>query len=48
MAILENGMIAENGPVKNVFNAPKSDTAKLFLKIDTGFVNFGWEGGGGI
>jgi D-methionine transport system ATP-binding protein len=48
MAVLEDGKIAEDGPVKNVFNAPKSDTAKLFLKIDAGFANFGWEGGGGI
>lgn len=48
MAVLEDGRIAENGPVKNVFDAPKSDTAKLFLKIDAGFANFGWEGGGGI
>jgi D-methionine transport system ATP-binding protein len=48
MAVLEDGKIVENGPVKNVFNAPKSDTARLFLKIDAGFANFGWEGGGGI
>jgi D-methionine transport system ATP-binding protein len=48
MAVLEDGHIVEDGPVKNVFNSPKSDTAKLFLKIDAGFANFGWEGGGGI
>jgi D-methionine transport system ATP-binding protein len=48
VAVLEDGRIAENGPVKNIFRAPKSDTAKLFLKIDAGFANFGWEGGGGI
>jgi D-methionine transport system ATP-binding protein len=48
MAVLEDGRIAEDGPVKSVFNEPKSDTAKLFMKIDAGFANFGWEGGGGI
>jgi D-methionine transport system ATP-binding protein len=48
MAVLEDGKIVENGPVKSVFNSPKSDTAKLFMKIDAGFANFGWEGGGGI
>jgi D-methionine transport system ATP-binding protein len=48
MAVLEDGKIVENGPVKRVFASPKSETAKLFLKIDAGFANFGWEGGGGI
>jgi D-methionine transport system ATP-binding protein len=48
MAVLEDGVIVENGSVRNVFGAPKSETAKLFLKIDAGFANFGWEGGGGI
>ena len=48
MAVLEDGKIVENGPVKSVFNSPKSDTAKLFLKIDAGFASFGWESGGGI
>lgn len=48
MAVLEDGKIVENGPVKSVFNSPKSDTAKLFLKIDAGFAAFGWESGGGI
>jgi D-methionine transport system ATP-binding protein len=48
MAVLEDGRIAEDGPEKNVFNSPRSDTAKLFMKIDAGFANFGWEGGGGI
>ncbi|MDR1509436.1 MAG: ATP-binding cassette domain-containing protein [Synergistaceae bacterium] len=48
MAVLEDGQIVEDGPVKNIFNSPKSDTARLFMKIDAGFANFGWEGGGGI
>jgi D-methionine transport system ATP-binding protein len=48
MAVLEDGVIVENGTVRNVFSSPNSETAKLFLKIDAGFSNFGWEGGGGI
>jgi D-methionine transport system ATP-binding protein len=48
MAVLEDGRIVEKGPVKSVFKSPLSDTAKLFMKIDAGFANFGWEGGGGI
>jgi D-methionine transport system ATP-binding protein len=48
MAVLEDGLIVERGPVRSVFEAPKSDTAKLFLKIDAGFATFGWQDGEGI
>jgi D-methionine transport system ATP-binding protein len=32
MAVLENGIIAEKGNVKNIFANPKSKTAKIFIK----------------
>ncbi|MDR3265050.1 MAG: ATP-binding cassette domain-containing protein [Synergistaceae bacterium] len=48
MAVLEDGLIVEKGPVRSVFNSPLSDTAKLFLKIDAGFATFGWQDGEGI
>ena len=48
MAVLEDGRIVEKGPVRSVFEDPRSETAKLFLKIDAGFANFGWSDGEGI
>jgi D-methionine transport system ATP-binding protein len=48
MAVLEDGLIVERGPVRSVFGAPRSGTAKLFLRIDAGFASFGWEDGEGI
>jgi D-methionine transport system ATP-binding protein len=48
MAVLEDGQIVEKGPVRSVFGEPKSDTAKLFLKIDAGFAAVGWQDGEGI
>ncbi|MDR2750515.1 MAG: ATP-binding cassette domain-containing protein [Clostridiales bacterium] len=33
MAILENGQIAEKGPVSEIFARPGSSTGKLFLKV---------------
>ncbi|MDR3256400.1 MAG: ATP-binding cassette domain-containing protein [Endomicrobium sp.] len=35
MAVLENGIIVEKGSVKEIFVNPKSDTAKVFIKINT-------------
>ena len=48
MAVLEDGLIVERGPVRSVFGSPQSDTAKLFLRIDAGFATFGWQDGEGI
>ncbi|AGB19211.1 methionine ABC transporter ATP-binding protein [Thermoanaerobacterium thermosaccharolyticum] len=42
MAVLENGVLIEKGPVNNVFLNPTSDTAKLFIKIDESFKNNHW------
>ncbi|MGF7429226.1 ATP-binding cassette domain-containing protein [Thermoanaerobacterium thermosaccharolyticum] len=42
MAVLENGVLIEKGPVNNVFLNPTSDTAKLFIKIDESFKNNQW------
>ncbi|MDR3144752.1 MAG: ATP-binding cassette domain-containing protein, partial [Treponema sp.] len=48
MAVLENGRIAEEGSVKNVFLNPKSQTARLFMKINRDLSNREWQEGGGI
>ncbi|MDR3125396.1 MAG: ATP-binding cassette domain-containing protein [Endomicrobium sp.] len=32
MAVLENGIIAETGNVKKIFESPQSDTARMFIK----------------
>ncbi|GHV38459.1 hypothetical protein FACS1894187_17300 [Synergistales bacterium] len=48
MAVLEDGLIVERGPVRSVFGSPQSDIAKLFLRIDKGFSGFGWSDGSGI
>lgn len=37
VAVLENGRIAERGTVRDLFQNPKSDTAKLFIKINSSF-----------
>lgn len=42
VAVLENGKIIENGPVREVFLNPTSDTAKLFLKISNSFSQSQW------
>ncbi|MDR3112246.1 MAG: ATP-binding cassette domain-containing protein [Elusimicrobiota bacterium] len=50
MAVLENGVIVEQGKVKDVFLDPKSETARLFIKIHKDFLatSRAWENGGGI
>ncbi len=42
MAVLERGVIVEKGPVREVFRNPKSDTAKLFVKINEEFAANQW------
>lgn len=42
MAVLENGLIVEQGSVREVFLNPKSDTAKLFVKINAEFAANQW------
>ncbi|GHV88866.1 hypothetical protein AGMMS50267_12260 [Spirochaetia bacterium] len=48
VAVLEDGVIAESGPVKSVFLNPVSETAKLFMKINRDFSNREWQEGAGI
>ncbi|HEX2937338.1 MAG TPA: methionine ABC transporter ATP-binding protein [Ruminiclostridium sp.] len=42
VAVLENGIIAEKGSVRNVFLNPVSGTAKLFVKINRDFSQNPW------
>jgi D-methionine transport system ATP-binding protein len=42
MAVLENGLIVEQGSVREVFLNPKSETAKLFVKINAEFAVNQW------
>jgi D-methionine transport system ATP-binding protein len=42
MAVLENGIIAEQGGVREIFMNPKSETAKLFVKINAEFAANQW------
>lgn len=48
MAVLEKGEIVERGPVREIFLNPKSETAKLFVKINAEFQTNLWitEGAG--
>ena len=48
MAVLENGEIVEQGSVRDIFLNPQSDTAKLFVKINSEFQENQWisEGAG--
>ncbi|MDR0637825.1 MAG: ATP-binding cassette domain-containing protein [Spirochaetaceae bacterium] len=46
MAVLEDGLIAETGSVKSVFLNPKSETAKLFMKINRDLSSREWQEGG--
>jgi D-methionine transport system ATP-binding protein len=48
MAVLEDGLIAEIGSVKSVFLNPRSETARLFMKINRDFSSREWQEGGGI
>jgi D-methionine transport system ATP-binding protein len=42
VAVLENGRIAEEGSVREIFLNPSSDTAKLFVKINRDFAADPW------
>lgn len=46
VAVLENGTIAERGTAEELFRNPKSDTAKLFIRINTQFNADRWFGEG--
>jgi D-methionine transport system ATP-binding protein len=48
MAVLEDGRIAEKGSVKSVFLNPKSETARLFMKINRDLSSREWQEGDGI
>jgi D-methionine transport system ATP-binding protein len=48
MAVLEDGRIVETGSVKTVFLNPKSETARLFMKINRDISTREWQGGDGI
>jgi len=49
MAVLENGEIVEKGSVRDIFLNPKSETGKLFVKINAEFqTNQFVEKGAGI
>lgn len=42
VAVLENGTIVERGTAEELFRNPKSDTARLFVKINTQFNSEQW------
>lgn len=42
MAVLEDGLIVERGSVRDIFLKPKSETAKLFVKINAEFAANQW------
>lgn len=42
VAVLENGLLVERGTAQNLFLNPKSDTAKLFVKINSSFNTEQW------
>ncbi|OPX42514.1 methionine import ATP-binding protein MetN [Ruminiclostridium hungatei] len=42
MAVLENGIIVERGSVREIFQNPGSDTARLFVKINAEFAANQW------
>jgi ABC-type methionine transport system ATPase subunit len=47
MAVLENGAIVESGTVRHIFRNPVSETAKLFLKVNSDLAASNeWEGAG--
>jgi D-methionine transport system ATP-binding protein len=46
MAILEDGLIAEKGSVKEIFANPLSKTAKVFIKNNSDLAKFDYLGGG--
>jgi D-methionine transport system ATP-binding protein len=46
MAVLENGIIAEKGSVKEIFENPQSNTAKVFIKHNAYLANAYFSGEG--
>jgi D-methionine transport system ATP-binding protein len=49
MAVLEDGLIAENGSIRKIFAKPLSETAKVFIKNNFDLAKFDYLGrGGGI
>jgi D-methionine transport system ATP-binding protein len=49
MAVLENGAIVESGTVRHIFLHPTSETAKLFLKVNSDLAaSNDWKEGSGI
>ncbi len=42
MAVLENGLIVERGTVRDIFQEPRSETARLFVKINKEFAANQW------
>ncbi|MDR1245376.1 MAG: ATP-binding cassette domain-containing protein [Endomicrobium sp.] len=48
MAVLENGLIAENGSVRKIFANPSSETAKVFIKNNSDLAKFDYLGGGAV
>jgi D-methionine transport system ATP-binding protein len=49
MAVLENGLIAEQGSVREVFANPSSETTKVFIKNNSDLAKIDYlVGGGGI
>lgn len=49
VAVLENGVITDNGLTRDIFLDPKSGTGKVFLEVYKEFRGAGtFEGGGGI
>jgi D-methionine transport system ATP-binding protein len=48
VAVLEDGVIAEEGSVRRVFQEPHSETARLFMKINRDLAARDWQDGSGI
>jgi D-methionine transport system ATP-binding protein len=48
VAVLEDGVIAEEGSVRRVFQEPHSETARLFMKINRDLASRDWQDGSGI
>ncbi|MDR2351433.1 MAG: ATP-binding cassette domain-containing protein [Endomicrobium sp.] len=46
MAVLEDGLIVENGRVRKIFTKPSSETAKVFIKNNSNLAKFDYLGGG--
>lgn len=46
MAVLEDGQVIEQGRVQEVFQNPKSQTARRFISISDDFQKNYWEGSG--